>query len=139
MSDENGLMIKWADDGSVGLKFQRRDNENSLVLMDKNGRVLNIPLFDTTLPVKCAVDSEKIYCGVPREILPGTILPDDYLKRKIYLNDDILAWDIALNTVERLFDGNNIIIDVDNLSKESGKIFFINRYDRKLYSIDIGN
>lgn len=138
LKEEFGLMVNWSADSELGLKFSNRLRENELKLIDPDGRVLkNAPFL--TLPPKCFLEERFVYCAVPREIPAGTILPDDYLKRQVYFDDRIISWDTESGEVKTIFDDSNLVLDIEGPTKTENKLFFINRYDRKLYSIAIGD
>lgn len=85
-----------------------------------------------TLLGKCITADAKTYCAVPQNLPPETVLPDDYLKRKIYTNDDFYAGDKLL-----VKGSEDNPVDAVNLLVRDDKLFFINRYDQKLYSLEI--
>ena len=85
-----------------------------------------------TLLGKCVTADAKTYCAVPQNLPPETILPDDYLKRKIYTNDSFYVGD------KLLFEGlEEKPVDAVNFSVRDNQLFFINRYDQRLYSFKI--
>ncbi len=137
--DTPGLMSSWAPDGSLGLIFANSFKENALILSDGKGTPLGKPLFGTTLPSKCLVESQLIFCAVPREIPSGIILPDDWLTRKFYSEDKILSFNVKTNEVKTLFDNPTPSIDAEQLNRHGNTLYFVNRYDQKLYSLVIGN
>ncbi len=135
--DEPGLMILWAPDGELGLKFTSVFRSGRLDLIDGSNKSLGAPVFSSALPQKCVFHDTVLYCAVPQNIPASAILPDDYLKRKFYSQDALLAWDRNTDKIRVLDDGQKSLIDAEQLTKQGNKLFFINRYDRKLYSLEI--
>jgi len=138
----NGLMINWSIDGKtsdkLGLRFnsQKQGREGFLILInEKGGKRANFDFL--TLPNKCFFSEPKIYCAVPLEIPPKTVLPDDYLKRTFYSNDSLYQIDINQNSLSEILAAGNPIIDAVRLNVIEGKLFFINRYDNKLYELEL--
>lgn len=136
---EYGLMIRWFDNGRYALMFSvSQTKKPSLVFTDaKTNR--RLPLRFATLPNKCAVYGEQpmIYCGVPKTLPPGAILPDDYLKKKLYTDDAIIMIDIEGTRVRELSDENTPIIDVYNPAIINNALFFVNRRDEKIYKLPL--
>lgn len=140
IKDEPGLIVKWSSDGGSGLKFQGNGLSNLLTLIDSKNRAL-LNLDFVTLPSKCTFDQDKIYCAIPASIPPRTSLPDDYFKRKIALFDHLVIT-IDLSTYKIDFMAGVLspsvdLIDADHLSIQNNRLLFVNRYDQKLYSLEI--
>lgn len=137
-TEANGLIINWAPDGKLGLKFSSRlgGRGGSLYLINEQG--LNQAQLDImTLPEKCFVSELQIYCGIPNNISNNTVLPDDYLKRQVYFRDSLFQIDVAKNSISEIFDGSDKNIDAINLKLVNNKLFFINRYDNMLYQLEL--
>ena len=131
---QSGLSVKWSKDGELGIKFQNINKLPKTSLVDKNGSDLTTLSF-ITLPSKCLIESNKIYCAVPKNINEGIKLPDDYYKRAIYFDDTVYLIDLSNAGVTELKTGSNLIIDAEHLEISGGKLFFKNRLDDKLYSL----
>jgi len=138
ISPINGLMIKWSRNGKVGLQFssQPEGREGRLNLINEEG-VIQAGLDFITLPDKCFISEPKIYCAIPKDIPAKTILPDDYLKKAVYFRDAIYQIDINQNTITEVFTETEPAIDATHLNLVNNKLLFINRYDDKLYSIEL--
>ncbi len=136
--EESGLMVQWSFDGKIGLKFTNTTHENALTLINQNNQLLEKLSLFKTLPSKCSFGGSVLWCGVPLDIPRNNLLPNDYLNNKIYFQDSIIAFDTASNTVKEIFDGQAPIVDVQKITKQGDKLFFINRYDKKLYSLAMG-
>ncbi len=134
----NGLVVNWSSDGKIGLQFSS--------LLEGRNRILNLindqgeikANFEfITLPEKCFVSDPKVYCAIPQNIPDKSALPDDYLKNAVYFVDSLYQIDITTNSFERIFDGSASAIDAVNLKFTDGKLFFVNKYDNKLYVLEL--
>ncbi len=134
----NGLIIKWSADGKIGLEFssQPQGRSNSLNLIDNKGAV-QANLDFMTLPEKCLILQPKIYCAIPQNIPLKSVLPDDYLKRAVYFDDIFYQIDIVQNSFTEISVGAESIIDAINLRLVDSKLFFINRYDNRVYGLGL--
>lgn len=140
--EESGLSVRWAPDGSFGLKSTSNSKETVLVAISPNNQVLRAAPF-ITLPEKCVLTEEMAYCGVPTALKSGSILPDDYFLRRIHAAENIVAWNLSTGEVKTLIDGTEpILIDggivqLESPSLQGSQMLFINAYDKKLYSVEI--
>ena len=138
--DLSGLTINWSvdgrTDGKLGLQFNSGGSEakNFLTLINEKGEK-RANLSFLTMPDKCYFSNPQIYCAVPSEIPEKTVLPDDYLKKAFYSNDFIYQIDIDKNSFTAILNAGNPTIDAVKLRFIDGKLFFINRYDNKLYEL----
>lgn len=135
-----GLMVKWSPFGDRGLMFTTNEGrEHKLSIIDNNGNRLKDLRF-VTMPDKCVmVTASQMYCAIPRdqESLTHMTLPDDYLKRSVYFKDGIYQIDIDKDSIRGIFEDENPDIDATDLTVLDNRLLFINRYDRKLYSLDL--
>ncbi len=134
--NEPGLMANWSKDGNLVLKF---NGELSLV-NNKTGQVINLPFM--TLPNKCAFSNdneEKIYCAVPKTIPSSVTLPDDYLKNKFYSQDQIISLTVNPTKMQIILDQTDDLkkLDAVDLMVINDDLYFTNRYDNKIYKIDL--
>ena len=93
-----------------------------------------------TLPDKCVITSPtQMYCAIPRDqdAFAKLTLPDDYMKREAYVSDGIYQIDIANNGIRAIYEEDIRAIDAINLTVLEDRIVFVNRYDRKLYSLTL--
>jgi len=134
----NGLIVNWSSDGKIGLQFSSSMEGRSRILnlINDQGEIMANFEF-VTLPEKCFVSDPKIYCAIPQSIPDKSALPDDYLKNAVYFVDSLYQIDITSNSFERIFDGSASAIDATRLNLFDNKLFFINRYDNKLYSLEL--
>lgn len=135
-----GLMVNWANDGRLGIKFavsgSGRDSRSTLI--DAKG--VDKASFDfLALPDKCFFPKPKIYCAIPRfhNAIRDPLLPDDYLKRAVYYKDFIYQIDVDANSFEPLYDSVEPAIDARRLNLNGNELFFINRYDNKIYGLEL--
>ncbi|MDP3901648.1 MAG: hypothetical protein Q8Q37_01560 [bacterium] len=134
INDVPGLMVKWSPNGQKGLIFTGNGINNFFGLINNKAEVL-IDWVSITLPNKCTLGNDKGYCAIPRDIKPGTILPDDYLKRSASFNDNIYELDFNTAKITSVLD--SIDIDADQLSFDKNSLFFINRLDNLLYKLNL--
>jgi|GEM_PF-813783 len=133
---EYGLSINWSKDGALGVKLSSIERVPKLGLIDGSAKLIANFTF-ITVPEKCLIESTKIYCGVPKNIKTGIVLPDDYYKKKEYFIDDIYELDLPSGAITKLFDGDEVAIDASNLKIKDNALLFINRYDSKVYSLNL--
>ncbi len=122
----------------MGLEFssESQGRTGRLNLIDERGVVLaNLDFM--TLANKCLISQPKIYCAIPKNIPPRTTLPDDYLKRAVYFDDIFYQIDINQNSFTEIPTASQSVIDAVNLKFVGNRLFFINRYDNKVYSLGI--
>ncbi|MBI3589246.1 MAG: hypothetical protein HY093_02430 [Candidatus Liptonbacteria bacterium] len=154
--DQLGLETLWSEDGSLALEMAG----GQLNLEDlKNGSSKRLAFL--TLPSKCAFDTEIIktatstasasskkaktvpavekilLCAVPADAnqLNGHTLPDDYYKKTFFTEDSFYKIRLADGAISKIFEGGTI--DATNLKRVGQKLFFINRYDSKLYALTL--
>ncbi len=137
-AEKNGLIINWSSDGKIGLQFSSSmEGRNRILnLIDGQGEI-KANLEFVTLPEKCFVSDPKIYCAIPEDIPDKSALPDAYLKNAIYSVDSFYQIDMVNNSFELIFDGSVSAIDAVNLKFTDGKLFFVNKYDNKLYVLEL--
>ncbi|OGZ02534.1 MAG: hypothetical protein A2946_01135 [Candidatus Liptonbacteria bacterium RIFCSPLOWO2_01_FULL_53_13] len=82
---------------------------------------------------------EVLYCGIPRDagLLLSQELPDSYQKRALYTIDDIYRIDLKDGFVEVLWAADDMWIDADAPKVANGKLYLLNRYDKKLYELKL--
>jgi hypothetical protein len=136
----SGIMVNWNAGGSVGLKSEK----SALSLINGANQRLASLRFNT-LASKCAWTTENLYCAVPRNLAGRTLtLPDDYLKRKIYSDDELRSFPISLGIDDRLNDFSTPLLlplltplDIEKMEIQGDQLYFINRYDRNLYRLSL--
>jgi hypothetical protein len=134
-----GLYFNWSADGKMAIKFSVDASFNPfLSLIDSYGLVL-ASLDFSSLPEKCSIGTEKIYCAVSQSnnAAGRLVLPDDYLKKKVYFNDWIYEIDPENRDIKLVYSTGDTAMDAYNLFVAAGRLFFINRYDSKLYELEL--
>jgi hypothetical protein len=134
-----GLYFNWSADGKQAITFSVDNSmEPLLYLIDGEASVLaNLDFM--SLPEKCFIGTEKIYCAISQSANNEgrLILPDDYLKRKVYFNDWIYEIDAENRDINLFYSSAEKAIDAYNLTVKGNRILFINRYDNKLYGLEL--
>ena len=138
-ASDKGLMVNFAKDNSIGLKFSVNERREGTLRLIGNSGAIMANLNFLTLSDKCSVNLSKIYCAVPQSynMIKEPVLPDDYLKRAVYSNDFIYELDLEKNELLPVFEENKQPIDAMNLELIGDKLFFINRYDNRLYRLEL--
>jgi len=80
-----------------------------------------------------------LICAVPRNQneLENKYITDDYLSHELYTEDDIYKVDLNSGETKIVFNDKTKSFDMDKLQLVNNRIFFINRFDKKLYSINL--
>jgi hypothetical protein len=166
--DRFGASVLWDNLKTPrGLYFLsgRNGRGGELNLIDDKGNIIRRMSF-VTFPSKCVFWSESVeiatsagstttkpsptnatttkdylICAAPRDsvILGRSFLPDDYLKKSLYTNDDFYKIDLSDGTAQTLFADQTLNLDAQKLKIVNGKLFFINRYDDKIYAVSLSN
>lgn len=134
-----GLMFNWnKDGGEFGLKFESdiKGAGRTLSLVDFTGATRANMGF-STLPNKCFIGVEKIYCAIPQSYtsFQEPKLPDEYLKRGAYSTDFIYVIDIVQNSFNAIFTEAEPALDAIHFTPFDGQLLFMNRYDDRVYSL----
>jgi hypothetical protein len=146
---------------------------NVLQLQAFSGNLPNQPLAFSTLPSKCAFDTElmpvatstatgaatsttasstaktsaktaptstpylALYCGIPRSSsgFSSAHLPDDYNTMALFTSDDIYKINTATGAEQVLWSDATQSMDVSDVKFFNNALFFVNRYDQKLYGL----
>lgn len=152
--DQTGLETTWNASGTRGVMMTGSVGAQ-MSLVDQNGTALRLFTF-FTLPSKCLFRDEIVkatstsasaatstgqflYCAVPRdtETLQRNQLPDAYQKRAIFTSDDFYKINLADGSIAAFFKDESKHLDAYNLKFFNNRIFFVNRFDEKLYAISL--
>ncbi len=92
----------------------------------------------TTTPVTGPQDP-SIVCAIPRdaEALRRHPLPDAYERREVFTVDDFYRINLRTGDIALLYGNGEKYIDATNLKIKLNRLFFVNRYDNKLYAITL--
>ncbi|MFA6365028.1 MAG: hypothetical protein WCW78_01370 [Candidatus Paceibacterota bacterium] len=139
-SPQNGFSLSWSSDKTIGFRFVPPASF-SLVSPNLSGLT---PVFFSTFPKKCEGSATStVYCFVPQFASLPTLninLPDDYLQKKFFSVDDLYTIDMKNETTEKTLEGNTSAlpsIDAEHPQLIDSTLYFINRYDRYIYKIDL--
>lgn len=100
---------------------------------------LNIPTFVS----KCvwSADNKTVFYALPGFIPDGSVMPNDYLDKKVTTKDTFWKVDVTTGKMERIIELDDLKSGFDAtdpfLSPEENILFFTNRLDGKLYRIDL--
>ena len=144
-----GLYSSWDQKAGLGIVFRtdlsRRGGR--LGLLDAAGNALSDIAF-LTLPSKCAFAAGQgaatstagqkiLYCALPRdqEELGIKTLPDEYIKRSFFTQDNFYQISLADGSIKEVLSGQ--LVDGEKLGVFGKNLFFVNRLDKKLYAISL--
>jgi len=82
-----------------------------------------------------------LYCGIPRSSsgFSSARLPDDYNTMALFTSDDVYKINTATGAEQVLWDDAGQNMDVSDMKFFNNALFFINRYDNKLYGLTFAN
>lgn len=127
------ILISSVDTSSKKLKLEIGDSDGS------NLKDLSVP----TMVDKCiwSNNGEEIFCAMPLEIPNDSIMPNDYQEGKIKTKDTFWKIDANSGKKERIIELEDLSDNFDAynlfLSPNEDILFFINKYDDKLYGLII--
>lgn len=137
---EFNLSVKWLSP-NLGLKLSSKNEFSTPVLsfIDGEGKTLaNLDFI--TLPSKCVLGENAIYCAVPSNKNLKNY-PEDYMKRAKYYPDNIYRIPLIngspeANLTTSIFNAIlGINYDMTQLRISDGYLYFIDRYDNKVYKM----
>jgi hypothetical protein len=81
-----------------------------------------------------------LYCGVPRSSsgFSSANLPDDYNMMSLFTSDDIYKINTATGAEQTLWSDTSHDMDVSDVKFFNNALFFVNRYDQRLYGLTFG-
>lgn len=139
LAPENGLMLGFGQNKDAIFKYS---SPIEFFVLDSNLQS-KTDNFLRTFPDKCTFSASTTYCFVPDNIpwsgAAQSILPDDYLKNKLY----------TLDTLNTIYENEELGIVLIEESKNSEKIdgrhpivdgknvYFINKYDNQIYKLTL--
>jgi hypothetical protein len=144
-----GMESLWNASGSA-LLFSAGSNNAGGELTFKNASGTEKTLSFATLPSKCvfgpstaasgtANPSVLIYCAVPRDQNTFSIarLPDEYDQNVYFTDDDFYRMDAGTGSLNQIFSFGTagLSIDATRVKAFNNILFFINRYDQKIYAL----
>ncbi len=159
-----GLTTLWSgsaftSSSPMGLSFSTNQSGSggSLSLIDLAGNTIQ-QLKLSTVPSKCffasatstvavvqststrpvsATSTPYLFCGVPRDQNTFLIshLPDDYNQMALFTSDDIYRINLQNGALDIVFNDPSQNLDLSDIKFFNSTLFFINRYDQKLYGV----
>jgi hypothetical protein len=177
MYEVSGAEGIWSHNAAIpyGLTFYNNPSGrgNALQLQAFSGSLPTQPLAFSTLPSKCAFNTEltpvatstaagaatsttasstakasvktvttsapylALYCGIPRSSsgFSSAHLPDDYNTMELFTPDDIYKINTATGAEQALWNDATQNMDVSDVKLFNNALFFVNRYDQKLYGL----
>ncbi len=150
-----GLRTIWDKSSKFGLVFVAGNNlrGGELAISDTGGNLLHRLSF-LTLPSKCsfysavpaqaqstssAAQVSFLACAIPRnaDALKISRLPDAYEQKMVYSTDDFYKIDLASGDVSEIFKDPSLALDTDKVKIFNGTLFFVNRFDERLYAVSL--
>lgn len=157
-----GLETAWSGNNPpgyttpVGLAFSVGASQigGRLQLVNTSGKAIQSLNF-LTLPSKCMFHNESpvtsaatgtaqapflgLYCAVPRDQqkLSFSHLPDDYEQMSLFTSDDFYRVNVSDGSIATVFIAPSGNLDASNLTIANNTLFFVNRYDEKLYAMQL--
>lgn len=144
-----GVESLWSASDSA-LIFSAKSTNAGGQLVFQNATGAQKILSFMTLPSKCAFGtpvaasdtanpSAPIYCAVPSDQSTFSIarLPDEYDQKVYFTNDDFYRIDADTGLLDKIFSASTInqTIDATHIKIFNNILFFINRYDQKIYAL----
>jgi len=92
-------------------------------------------------PVATSTPYLALYCGIPRSSsgFSSAHLPDDYEMNSLFTSDDVYKINTATGAEQTLWNDQTQNVDASNVKFFNDALFFVNRYDRKLYGLTFVN
>ena len=151
-----GLEARWNTDGTMGLVLAGTNlaRGGQLGIVDGAGNLLHLMTF-LTLPSKCVFTNlpsgaasssaassttPQLICGIPRDTskLQNNPLPDAYEEKLVTTADGIYRVSLANGNVTALWNDQTQNMDLSDVALVNNTLFFVNRYDQKLYALSLG-
>jgi len=136
--------------GTLGLVFANDGRNSTLQLVASSGAVYHKLSF-LTLPPKCSfattstimasstTSASYLFCGVPLDAaaFSSAQLSDSYNMMATFTSDQILRINIADGSWNILWNDPSQNMDVSDPKFFNNTLFFVNRYDQKLYALTL--
>ncbi len=90
-------------------------------------------------PANSLAPGTSLVCGIPKNYpqLRIQALPDAYEKRAVFSVDDFYSIDVATGGLAPVFAQNDYVLDADLVKIFGTKLFFVNRFDKRVYAIEL--
>lgn len=143
-----GLDLIWNPKLNNGLLFSanRLGLGGNLFWVDKNLKTNQLSFL--TLPQKCAFGEKTetnstssktiLVCATPKNInsLKERPILDDWLSHDLYTEDNIYQINLESGFIEPILT-NQDGLDIDLIKIQKNRLFFVNRFDKKLYVVNL--
>jgi uncharacterized protein YxeA len=149
--EDLGVESLWGASGSA-LIFSAEPNNAGGQLAFRNATGTQKVLSFATLPSKCTFGpsittssttnpSGLIYCAVPSDQTTFSVarLPDEYDQGVYFTNDDLYSINTGTGSLAKIFSSSaiNQNLDATHMEVFNNVLFFINRYDQKIYALSL--
>lgn len=135
----DGLTTNTSPDGRLILYSTGRNGDLQLFVNNQLNKT-NSNLGIKTLSEKCVWNNEstEVYCAVP-ESLPKGEYPDSWYQGLINFRDTFWKINTQTGTTEQIYGGGSTLIDATHpiLDEEHKTLFFLNKRDGSLWSLDL--
>lgn len=144
-----GIEASWGNlsaTDTVGLLFMEGSGSPFFQLINTSGAVIHTFSF-MTLPSKCAFSPATgasssiayLYCGVPvdQSGFSSAQLPDTYNMMGLFTSDQIESINASSGDINVLRNDTTPHVDATNMKVFNNVLFFVNRYDQKLYALTL--
>lgn len=134
-----GLMNAWSSDGTTQLRFVARSGEKGFTTQFLDPKGVSRATILATFPSKCATSADHIYCAVAGGYTPprSSFTLDDYLQRSVYARDSLYVFQPSLESSRALLAPPDVPLDAILLRIAQNTLFFINRYDGRVYALTL--
>lgn len=128
-----GLMGLWSPDGVMAAI-----STGAALSLHDRAKKETVPLSLATIAGKCAwADAGTLFCAVPKDISPGILLPDTYLRGEFNPSDRIVMIDARTRAVSPVFDEGDFDMESIVVTKDKKRLFFVNRRDGTLWTLRV--
>lgn len=153
--DWAGLNVLWDTASQAGVAFQANKNSGggTMSLLGETGIITRKFSFVTLPKEKCFFGPELIqtpttstlstsktsllYCAIPKNTdqFLSNYLPDAYFQKEVMTDDNLIGINLETGAVTDLSKTINEPVDATSLKAGRTYIYFINRYNNKLYRL----
>lgn len=153
--DWAGLDVLWDTTSQTGVAFQANKNSGggTMSLLGETGIVSRKFSFTTLPKEKCffgpeltetlntstlpASKTSLLYCAIPKNTdqFLSNYLPDAYFQKEVMTDDSLVKINLETGAVTDLSKPINEPVDATHLKAGRTYIYFINRYNNKLYRL----
>lgn len=136
----NGLISLWSPAGTrVWTTFtNNKGHDLTNEIYSSTGKKERAGGKVPVLPGKCAwIDTNDMFCGLPKSVPNNAILPDDYLRGDLWTLDRLAVFNLKTNETTYILEDTNFDISNVVVTKKKDFLFFINKIDGTLWSVKL--